>query len=244
MKNQRIHIGTSGWHYPHWRGTFYPPEMKSGQFFEYYAQNFQTVEINNSFYHLPLVKTFQQWKENSPPDFIFALKASRFLTHMKKLKDVDAALSEMLERFSALGAKLGPIVFQLPPRWRVNAPRLAEFLSKLPRRFRYAIEFRNPTWHVPEIYTVLEKFNVAFCIFDFGSLHSPAQITSDMVYLRLHGPEDTPYSGLYSSRQLTEWADSISAWAGQVKAIYCYFDNDQAGYAARNAADLQHIIAS
>src|SRR5579883_444581 len=238
--NCEIRIGTSGWHYKHWCGPFYELKTPASRMLAHYIRHFDTVEINNSFYRLPSTETFASWREATPPGFCFAVKASRFMTHMKKLKDPQNALDNFLPRAEALGEKLGPILFQLPPHWPVNLERLEEFLSALPKHHRYAFEFREPSWHTTAVYEILHKCNAAFCVFELAGRHTPIEITADWTYIRLHGPEG-PYQGIYAHAQLEQWAERIANWSRQIKAIYVYFDNDQAAYAAQNAMALKSL---
>ncbi len=241
MTSSTIHIGTSGWHYRHWRGNFYPAGLAPPHFLEFYCRQFQTVEINNSFYRLPLEKTLAAWRAAAPTDFLFAVKAGRFLTHMKKLKDAAEPLDYFLTRIAILGDKLGPVLFQLPPRWQCNVERLTAFLALLPDQFRYAFEFRDESWFRQPVYDALRRANAAFCIYHLAGRSAPRQVTADFIYIRLHGPA-APYSGKYDDRTLAEWADAISAWQRQGKDVFCYFDNDQHGYAAANARRLAEIL--
>jgi uncharacterized protein YecE (DUF72 family) len=235
-----VHIGTSGWHYAHWRGAFYPIELPAREWLTFYAQHFESVEINNSFYHLLEVATLQTWAENTPPGFRFAAKASRYLTHMKKLKDPQPALSNFLSRIEALGAKLGPILFQLPPHWRCDLERLETFLSALPGEHRYAFELRDPSWQTPAVFALLARHRAASCVYDLAGVQSPAELTTDFAYVRLHGPAG-PYQGCYSRDALATWAERLREWASRLAEIYIYFDNDEAGYAARNALELRAL---
>jgi uncharacterized protein YecE (DUF72 family) len=238
-----VRIGTSGFHYKHWVGPFYPAKTPASKMLDFYLQHFDTVELNNSFYRLPTVDGFDAWREATPAKFIFAVKASRFITHNKKLKDPENALDNLLPRAAHLGSKLGPILFQLPPHWRVNAERLQNLLEILPRDLRYAFEFRDLSWISPTIISILQKFNAAFCIYELAGYHSPLEITADFAYVRLHGPESGKYQGSYSDERLQEWARQIEAWAQNLKAIYVYFDNDQYGYAAANARNLRNMLS-
>lgn len=237
MSKGRIHIGTSGWHYKHWIGTFYPEGTKESEQLGYYIEHFKTVELNNSFYHLPAAETFKHWKEAVPGDFLFAVKASRYITHMKKLKDGKAAIEQFLGHADALGKKLGVVLFQLPPGWKVNVERFEDFLSQLPKGYRYVFEFRNETWYDEKIYALLRKFNCAFCIYELEHHRSPEEVTADFVYVRLHGP-GAKYQGSYTARALGNWAKKCRAWQAEGRDVFVYFDNDQRGYAAFNAADL------
>jgi len=209
---------------------------------ELYSQHFDTVELNNSFYRLPTETAFDDWRQITPANFVFAVKASRFLTHQKKLKDPDSALQKLIPRASRLSAKLGPILFQLPPRWRVNPSRLETFLEALPRHLRFAFEFRDLSWIQPEIARLLAKFQAAFCIYELAGYHSPLTITADFAYVRLHGPGLAKYQETYSNRRLRRWSKQIEDWAKDLAAIYIYFDNDQAGNAARNALTLKKMV--
>jgi uncharacterized protein YecE (DUF72 family) len=240
--DSHIHIGTSGWHYDHWLGPFYPEHTAKADFLAFYQQHFRTVEINNSFYHLPAEKTLGDWRDKAPRGFIFAVKASRYITHMKKLKAPEQSVKLFFDRVAILENRLGPILFQLPPHWHCNPERLQEFLRDLPAGYRYTFEFRDQSWHTPEIYKLLNNHGAAFCIYEFGEVLSPREVTAAFIYIRLHGPEG-PYQGSYDTKTLTEWAGAISAWVSQGKDVYCYFDNDQAGYAAQNALTLNAMLS-
>jgi uncharacterized protein YecE (DUF72 family) len=210
---------------------------------EFYAERFDTVELNNTFYRLPPEGAADEWKRGTPSGFLFAAKGSRFLTHMKKLKDDGPGIDHFFSRVDGLGRKLGPIVFQLPPRWQVNTERLEAFLCALPRRRKYAFELRDPTWHVPEVYKILRRHNAAFCIFEIGGWRSEYEIMADFTYVRLHGPGG-PYQGSYSREALKQWAGRIREWEQELKAVYVYFDNDEAGYAAANATQLRRMVGA
>lgn len=242
MRGERsIHIGTSGWQYKHWKGPFYPEDLKAKDFLDFYKEKFRTVEINNSFYQLPEKTTFKDWSQKVPKDFIFSVKASRYITHMKKLKDPRKPVKRFFKAAEALGKNLGPVLFQLPPNWRSNPERLESFLKVLPKKHKYAFEFRDESWFTNEVYEILSDHNAAFCIYELGGTKSPREITADFIYIRLHGPGDK-YQGKYSPRALSGWAGTFSKWIGKVDEIYCYFDNDQKGYAAENALKLQKMI--
>lgn len=237
-----IRIGTSGYHYKHWRGPFYPKKISLDEMLKFYSRNFDTVELNNSFYRLPTEDAFDNWRQSTPSNFVFAVKASRFLTHQKKLKDPETALQKLLPRSLRLSQKLGPILFQLPPRWQVNPVRLEALLDVLPRDLRCAFEFRDASWIRPEINKLLAKFRAAFCIYELAGYHSPVTITADFAYVRLHGPGREKYQESYSGDRLRSWAQQIEDWAKSLTAIYVYFDNDQAGYAAQNALSLKQMV--
>jgi uncharacterized protein YecE (DUF72 family) len=242
MGNKRaIFIGTSGWHYEHWKGPFYGPGLAGDRMLVEYSRHFRSVEINNSFYRLPESENFAQWRESVPERFVFAVKASRYITHMKKLKDPRQPLAQFMEKAEFLGEKLGPVLFQLPPRWRLNLERLRTFLGVLPENRRFAFEFRDESWIDDRVFEALSEEGVAFCIFDLDGRLSPQEVTADFVYIRLHGP-DGPYRGQYPTRTLAGWAGAISTWSGQGKDIYCYFDNDEAGYAPLDALRLRDML--
>ena len=234
MTKGKLHIGTSGWHYPHWKAVFYPDNLRNEQQLSYYAQEFTTVEINNSFYHLPSAETFRTWAAAVPEKFLFAVKGSRFFTHMKKLNLTKADLQPFFKQISNLKKKLGPVLFQLPPFWKINTGRLEAFLKILPRNQRYSFEFRNATWYDDQVYTLLKKYHCAFCIYDLDRQLSPMITTADFDYIRLHGPAGK-YQGKYTASVLNTWLKRCRAWQDSGKDVYLYFDNDQAGYAVKNA---------
>jgi uncharacterized protein YecE (DUF72 family) len=207
----------------------------------HYIQHFDTVELNNTFYKLPAKTSLLTWRDSTPPHFHFAVKGSRFLTHMKKLNNAEEGLNRFLESVDVLDPKLGPILFQLPPNWELNLDRLAAFLALLPRYRRCAFEFRNPTWNTPSIYELLAQYNMAYCIFDLNGYLSPIQVTADFSYIRLHGPGGK-YQGTYSDAALEGWAGKINEWRKKLTAVYVYFDNDDSGYAPRDALRLKALL--
>lgn len=209
---------------------------------DYYLRFFDTVEVNNSFYRLPRPGMLSSWREATPPNFIFSVKASRFLTHNKKLKDPENALQNFLPRAEELREKLGPILFQLPPKWRCNTERLDNFLEALPKTHYYAFEFRDASWHCSEVLEVLRHHNAAYCIYELAGFATNNEITADWAYIRLHGPGGK-YQGSYSDEMLHRWAQLIQSWRGKLDAVYAYFDNDEAGYAAENAIRLKRLVA-
>lgn len=241
MSLENIYIGTSGWNYKHWRGTFYPKELAQKKWLQYYLDYFCSVEINNSFYQLPKAATFETWREAVPLDFKFAVKASRYMTHMKKLKDPQDAVTTFFERVKALEEKAAVILFQLPPRWKFNGDRLQNFIKMLPESYRYTFEFRDTSWWNDETYDILKSHNAAFCFYELAGTVTPTRETADFIYIRLHGP-GAAYEGSYSRSTLEKWADRIRHWQNAGKQVYCYFDNDQNGYAPTNAAELCHLL--
>lgn len=236
-------VGTSGWHYQHWEGPFYPEGVSAGEYLQYYTSEFNTVEINNTFYQLPDEATLLQWRDTVPAGFVFAVKANRYITHMKKLKDPEEPVSNLLDRIGILGETLGPVLFQLPPNWHFDRERLRSFLQALPEGHRYAFELRDPSWLNEQAYQALSEHGAAFCIYDFHGRMSPKELTSDFVYVRLHGPYDA-YRGSYSTESLSGWAGALSTWMRQGKDVYCYFDNDEQGYATQNALELREMVGA
>jgi uncharacterized protein YecE (DUF72 family) len=236
-----VHIGTSGWHYPHWRGPFYPSDLTAAGMLRYYAERFDTVEINNSFYRLPTAAALEGWCRETPAEFCFAVKASRYITHNLKLKHPKQAEQKFLSQIESLGRRLGPILFQLPPDWKINIDRLDEFLRGLPGRHRYTFEFRNPTWHVPEVYDALRRHRAALCIHEIAGFQCPIEVTADFAYVRLHGPGDK-YQGDYSQSTLRTWTKRIQNWRKELTHIFLYFDNDQSGFAPKNALELKRTV--
>jgi len=236
----RVRIGTSGWHYKHWLGNFYPPKLPASKMLAFYLERFDTVELNNTFYRLPSEDALTEWRDSTPAKFCFAVKGSRFITHNKKLADPEPALDRFLPKVEVLGDKLGPILFQLPPQWKLNLERFESFLNALPTEHHYAFEFRNKTWNVDAVYKLLRRHKAAYCIFHLEGFQSPLEITADFVYVRLHGPGGK-YQGSYSDKDLSVWADRIQSWRRR-KKVYVYFDNDQAAHAAHNALRLRELI--
>lgn len=238
----RLWIGTSGWHYAHWRGRFYPWELASGRWLAFYAGRLSSTEINQSFYGLPSTDQLEAWSRATPDTFLFAAKASRYLTHLKKLKDPVQPLGRLENRLRVLGSKLGPILFQLPPNWRFNADRLQGLLSMLPADQRHVFEFRDHRWINDRSQQLLNDHGAGFCIYELGGFQSPLLVTADFVYLRLHGPH-AAYQGSYGTQALEHWATRIREWSDLGLDVYCYFDNDQEGYAVTNALSLNQMLA-
>jgi uncharacterized protein YecE (DUF72 family) len=238
----RVFVGTSGWHYAHWKGSFYPSTLPASEMLKWYSERFCTVEINNSFYRLPTDESVSNWKSQTPADFCFAVKASRYITHNRKLTDPENSMAKFIAMLKGFGRKLGPVLFQLPPAWKLNQERLKEFLQALPPGKHYVMEFRNPTWYTEPVYQLLREHNVALCISDLAGFLSPLEVTADFVYVRLHGPGNA-YQGSYDAAALRRWATKIKQWTGESRSVYFYFDNDQAGYAAKNALALRRRLS-
>jgi uncharacterized protein YecE (DUF72 family) len=233
----KYYIGTSGWHYDHWRERFYPRGLAKPRWLGFYAQNFPTVELNNSFYHLPSEKAFAGWHDATPDNFAFAVKVSRFITHLKKLKDAEEPLTNFLGRAKLLGGKLGPLLYQLPPGLHRNDQLLEDFLSMLPSDLSHVFEFRHESWLTREVFDLLRRHNIGFCIFDMPNLTTPLEATADFVYVRFHG-SSSMYGGCYTDEELSDWASGIASLARDAKAVYVYFNNDIDGFAVKNAQTL------
>lgn len=235
-----LRVGTSGYQYRHWRGPFYPKQLPQREWFRHYAETFDTVEINNTFYRLPGPETFDRWRAQAPPGFRFALKLSRYATHMKRLREPREPLERFLERAERLKAHLGPILVQLPPKWRADPARLREFLREAPRRHRFAVEMRDPSWLCDEVYDALRAHRAALVIHD-GIDDHPVELTADWTYLRFHGRR---YGGSYSPQALSAQARRIRGWLDDGLDVHAYFNNDVGGHAPRNAADLRRFAAA
>jgi len=238
MTGGEIRIGTSGWSYRHWKGLFYPEGLAAADQLPWYAERFDAVELNGTFYRLPKRETFATWREKTPDNFRFAVKANRYITHMKKLRDPEQSLDRMLGAIQGLGDKLGPILFQLPPGWRLDLDRLETFLAALPKRRGYAFEFRHESWFDDRVYAALERHGVGFCIYHLAGQQSPMIVSAALVYIRLHGPGG-PYAGSYHTNALRSWARRIAAWRDAGHDVWCFFDNDQNAYAPENALRLK-----
>jgi uncharacterized protein YecE (DUF72 family) len=241
------YIGTSGYNYPHWwDGVFYPSNLPQKKWLEYYTQFFNTVELNVSFYRLPKKEAFEGWHKRTPKHFLFAVKGSRFITHIKRLKDCREPLSLFLDHASPLKEKLGMVLWQLPPRFKFQRERLVEFcvlLSTLPRSkfHRHAFEFRDESWFCNEVFQILDEFRFAFCIAHGSGLPFLERITSNAIYLRLHGGE-VLYGSNYSDKELNQWSDKIQNWENKGKTVFIYFNNDAYGFAIKNALTLKKMV--
>lgn len=243
MKKGRSYVGTSGWSYPHWVGPFYPEGISPGKFLEYYQEHFNTVEVNSTFYRLPARSTLEAWDGMAPAHFLFSVKASRFITHMKKLRDSSESIHRFINTIRHLRKHLGPLLLQLPQNFGLNLQRLNTFLSILPEGFRYVFEFRDPSWFSEDVFALLEKAGAGFCIYDFDGRRSPEKITSDFAYFRLHGPSKR-YQGCYSEEELKEWVLFVTEISRSGRDCFLYFDNDQSGYAPQNAMRMIELLTA
>ncbi|MFP3975585.1 MAG: DUF72 domain-containing protein [Dehalococcoidia bacterium] len=242
--NERVnkhHIGTSGWHYDHWREVFYPPELPKKKWFDFYSRHFSTVELNNSFYRLPSENTFANWRDSSPPGFLFAVKASRFITHVKRLKNLGDALATFLSRADILQDRLGPLLYQLPPNINRDEDRLESFLSSLPSGYQHVFEFRNESWFQDSVFERLRRHNVGFCIYDMPDFTTPLVATAGFAYIRFHG-STLMYGGSYPDDELERWAQSIGELSQGLTSSYIYFNNDIEGFAVKNAKRLDELL--
>jgi uncharacterized protein YecE (DUF72 family) len=239
----RILIGTSGWHYASWRGPFFPAGLPAKQQLQYYASQFLTTELNSVFYRTPTPLAVDAWRQQSGKDFVFAWKASKFITHWKRLSSKSDTSLELLEsRIALLREKAGPILFQLPPNFKVDSPRLKAFFKLLPKHHRYSFEFRHPSWYTPEIYKLLSDHNVSLCISDHSDAPAPWKRTADFVYIRAHGPTGR-YKGHYHPATLAAWSKRIRGWKKHGWDVYAYFDNDQKSAAPADALRLRRALA-
>ena len=239
-------IGCSGWNYKSWRGPFYPTELPASRWLAYYLRHFDTVEVNNTFYRLPERSVFDGWRAQTPPRFLMAVKASRFLTHMKRLKDPQESLERLLSRMAALDGRLGPILYQLPARFTRDLDRLDTFLRALPRtwehkRLRHVMEFRDRSWYVPETFQMLEARRVALCLHDKLGSEITDPCVGPFVYVRFHGTTGE-YRGSYSRQQLDRWARRVMEQAQDGRQVFAYFNNDPDAVAVQNALTLRAAI--
>lgn len=232
-----VRVGCSGWVYTHWREVFYPKGLPQREWFEFYAQQFDTVEINNSFYRLPKPETFEGWRQRSPTGFRFAVKGSRFITHIKRLKDPVEGVGRFFESADKLESRAGPILWQLAPSFQRDDDRLGAFLQALPRAHLHTFEFRHKSWLCPEVYALLGEHRAALCIPDRPDLPQDIRTTTDWSYVRLHGSNHD--EGDYSSSELETWAARIREFAQDGCGVWVYFDNDQRGFAVGNARSLR-----
>lgn len=242
INKPKVLIGTSGWSYNHWEGPFYPKSLSKQQWLAFYAQHFSTVELNASFYRLPQKSTFAKWRASTPKNFIFAVKASRFLTHVKKLNEPEEPWGLLFERATALRSKLGPVLFQFPPNWRQNLDRLDKFLKILPEEQEYAFEFRHPSWFNQNTYQLLKgKRTAALCIADSPRYPCFFEITAPFTFIRMHGGQEL-YGSKYSDKELKKLAQKIKQYQKEGLKIYAYFNNDAYGYAIENALTLREML--
>lgn len=235
-----LYVGTSGWQYPHWRRVFYPEKLTQRTWLQYYAERFQTAEVNNTFYNLPERSVFERWRASTASDFTFALKMSRYLTHLKRLRDAQAPVRLFLERAAGLGEKRGPILLQLPPRFRVNVPLLAAALEVFDRSVRVAVEFRDETWFTDETRQALESRGVALCLADSPRRKQPLWRTAAWSFVRFHEGAGSHAPG-YERDALQRWVARIAQMWSPSEDVYAYFNNDAFGYAIKDAVTFAEL---
>ncbi|MDI3315768.1 MAG: DUF72 domain-containing protein [Mycobacterium sp.] len=242
-----VRIGTSGWSYDHWTGVLYPPGLPAARRLARYAEVFDTVELNASFYRWPRDATFAGWREQLPDGFTMSVKAHRGLTHYRRLASPEPWVERFRRCWQALGDHHGVLLAQLHPgqhRDRVSQARLEALLALLPAWIRIAVELRHPSWNNPGVYRLLERYRAAYVVMSGAGLACIPRATTDLVYVRMHGPDpDTLYAGSYSPGELRCWADRIAGWAGEGRDVWVYFNNDVHGHAVRNALTLRRLLS-
>lgn len=240
---RQVYIGTSGWSYKSWEKSFYPAKLRATQHFEFYATQFPTVEINLTFYRLPLDSTVQGWCEKAPQGFVYAVKGSRFITHMKKLANLGPGLDKFFGRIKPLQRRIGAILWQLPPVLHKDLPRLKDFLAQLPKTYHHAVEFRHPSWMDEDVFQLLRRYRAAHVSLSSLDMPRHLEVTSDVVYIRFHGLEGG-FAHDYTQRELEPWADHINRQAAAGKTVYAYFNNDANVRAPTNARLLMQMTGA
>jgi uncharacterized protein YecE (DUF72 family) len=234
-------VGTSGWQYRDWKGRFYPDGVRQADWLEYYAEQFSTVEVNNAFYRLPERSVFERWAERTPPDFVMAVKASRYLSHVKRLRDSAEPVNRLLQRARGLGSKLGPILIQLPPNLPARLEDLAATLDAFGSEVRLAVEFRHPSWFTEETCDVLKQRQAALCLADSPHRKTPIWRTADWGYVRFHEGRATPRP-CYGRQALHTWSCRLVDLYGPDEDVYAYFNNDQQACAVFNAREFRKLM--
>jgi uncharacterized protein YecE (DUF72 family) len=233
------YIGTSGWHYDHWRGGFYHKGLAKSRWLEFYSKHFSTVELNNSFYRLPSENAFINWRDSSPPKFVFSVKVSRFITHIKRLRNAEEAVFNFMAHTRFLGVKLGILLYQLPPNMKRDDQLLEGFIRMLPKDVSHVFEFRHTSWFDDKVFDLLRRYNVGFCIYDMPDFSTPVISTSDTAYIRFHGSHQL-YGGCYSDKELDGWAKKIAGLGTSI--VFAYFNNDAEGFAVKNALTIRNLL--
>ncbi len=236
----KIYLGTSGWYYEHWKKKFYPEKISKKEWLKHYCQQFKTVEVNATYYRLPKEKTIKSWYDKSPDDFLFALKGSRIITHIKKLNQVKREVKKFYQLSKKLKNKFGPVLWQLPPQQHLDLEKLKKFLKVLKKiKHENVVEFRHNSWFCPEVYELLKEYKTALCIISHPKLPTKREITAKFTYLRWHG-QHSLYASKYSKEELKKWANWIKKFKKKgVKKVYGYFNNDFNAYAVKNCLELK-----
>jgi uncharacterized protein YecE (DUF72 family) len=239
-----VHIGTSGWTYDHWAGRFYPEGLGRARWRDFYVERFDTVELNASFYRWPGLRPFEGWSRSLPAGFTMSVKASRWLSHGRRLRDPDGAWADRLAAaVRALGDRAGCVLVQLPGDLERDDGRLEDFLARMPEEVRVAMELRHPSWDHDAVAAVLERHGAAYVVTHGTGLHTVLRTTAPFVYCRWHGPTDRPlYAGRYGADELKRWAERIAGWREEGRAVWGYFDNDGSGYAPEKARELLDML--
>jgi len=240
---KNLFIGTSGYNYKEWKGIFYPESLPKTKWLSFYSQNFNSIEINATFYGRFTKKTFEKWKDQTPRDFLFALKGSRYITHVKRIKNHELGIMDFFKNVKGLGEKLGVVLWQFPNNFKLkdeNIKRLEAFIESLPVNIRQAFEFRDESWFVDNVFELLNKYNAGIAMNDSSVFPKMEKITGDFCYIRFHGPSNL-YSSSYSDEELKIWAEKIKKYSKKYD-IYCYFNNDVNGYAIENAKRLKELL--
>jgi uncharacterized protein YecE (DUF72 family) len=247
MKKPRfsgIYVGTSGYSYQHWKSRFYPKNLPASKWLEFYSQHFNTVELNYTFYRLPQKKAFQNWHQKTPKNFKFVIKGSRFITHIKRLKDCASPLKEFFKRASSLKEKLACCLWQLPPSFKYDLERLDKFVRILQKNhsaYLHTFEFREKSWFNPQTYSILDKNNISLCIADAPDFKTPDELASSFIYLRFHGGKIL-YGSQYSDKELIRWAKKAKKWLGKKKLLFAFFNNDAQSFAVKNALKFKELL--
>jgi uncharacterized protein YecE (DUF72 family) len=238
-----VHIGTSGWSYPHWEGVLYPPGLPPRQRLDHYLGRFRSAELNSSYYRWPTDAAFARWRRRLPDGFLLSIKAPRGLTHVRRLYAPERWLARIASGLARLGDRRGPLLVQLSPRTELDHARLEYFLAHVPPEVALALEFRHPSWHRDSVFEMLERHGAAYCVMSGARLPCVLRATASFVYVRLHGPDPHHlYGGSYGDDDLRWWADRVREWVGMRRDVFVYFNNDGGGNAVRNADTLQRML--
>jgi len=236
-----IRIGTSGWYYSHWSGLFYPAKLPKTKWFQYYAKHFDSVEVNNTFYQLPKQQSVKKWYVQAPKNFIYTVKANRYITHIKRLKDTPEALERFFKTVDLLKQKLGPVLYQLPPSLQKDLDLLGGFIRLLPKNRIAVFEFRHESWYSEDTFELLNQFNVGFCVHDMPAKQTPRIITGNIIYIRFHSSTGR-YSGNYTKSALKNRVHWLKKQNKKARRIYIYFNNDFNAFAVENAKQIKEQI--